>query len=99
MKDIRHVIFHSPGRNWVPGRSMFEQDGLQAHVDHYSALLGAGKLALGGPHLDAEGGGMMIPAEGVGTDEITAFAHADPAVQSGLLEVHVRPWLIGMKAP
>ncbi len=97
MKDIRYVVFHSPGPNWLPGRSMFEQPGLDLHVAHYRALFEQGRLMVGGPHLDERGGGMMVPEAGLGEDEITAFAQADPAVQSGLLTVQVRPWLLGMK--
>jgi uncharacterized protein YciI len=96
MKDIRFTVIHTPGPNWIPGKSLFEQAGVREHVDHYSALLEAGKLALGGPHLDEKGGGMMIPAQGVSAEEVAAFAAADPAVKSGLLAAEVRPWLIGM---
>lgn len=98
MQDIRHVVFHSPGPRWVVGRSPFEQDGLQHHVAHYRPWLAAGKLALGGPFLDAAAGGMMIPAPGIDEAEIVAFAQSDPAVASGLLKVEVRTWLVGMKA-
>lgn len=98
MKDIRYVIFHTPGPAWVPGKSLFEQVGVQEHVDHYRTLHAEGKLALGGPHLDADGGGMMVPQAGLAEQEIHDFAQADPAVRSGLLIARVRPWLIGMKA-
>jgi uncharacterized protein YciI len=97
MKDIRYVIVHSPGPNWMPGKSMFEQVGLQEHVEHYRKLLDAGKLVLGGPHLDAHGGGMMVPEAGVPEEELRAFAQADPSVKSGLLVATVRPWLVGLK--
>jgi uncharacterized protein YciI len=96
MKDIRFVVIHTPGSKWIPGKSLFEQVGVREHVDHYMKLLEAGKLALGGPHLDGKAGGMMIPAAGVTEEEIAAFAAADPAVKSGLLLVEIRPWLIGM---
>jgi uncharacterized protein YciI len=97
MKDIRYVVFHSPGPQWLPGRSMFEQPGLDLHVAHYRQWLVQGKLMAGGPHLDAAGGGMMVPEPGLGEEEVTAFALADPAVKAGLLTVQVRPWLLGMK--
>ena len=97
MNDIRYVILHAPGPAWVPGKSVFEQDGVREHVAHYRQLHEAGKLALGGPHLDEGGGGMMIPEAGIGEDELRAFAMADPAVKSGLLTVQIRPWMIGMK--
>ena len=56
----------------------------------------AGKLALGGPFLDAGGGGMMIPEAGLSEQELTEFAQADPSVKSGLVKAEVRPWMIGM---
>jgi uncharacterized protein YciI len=95
-RDVRFVVFHRPGPAWLAGKSMFEQPGIRDHVAHYRRLLAAGKLVLGGPHLDGPGGGMMIPAPGVPEDEIRAFAADDPAVKSGLLLVDVRPWLIGL---
>ena len=97
MRDIRFVIIHTPGPQWQPDRSMFEQRGVAEHIAHFRQLLDAGKLELGGPFLDAVAGGMMIPAEGVPEADIVAFANADPAVVSGLLRVAVRPWMVGMK--
>ncbi len=96
MKDIRFVVIHTPGPKWVPGKIMFEQPGIREHVGHYQKLLGAGKLALGGPNLDEKGGGMMIPAAGVSEDEIRTFAQEDPAVKSGVLLAEIRQWLVGM---
>ena len=95
-RDVRYVVLHRPGPAWLPGKSMFEQPGIRAHVEHYRKWLEAGKLQLGGPHLDPAGGGMMIPAQGVQEAEVRAFALADPAVKDGTLIAEVRPWLIGM---
>jgi uncharacterized protein YciI len=96
MKDVRFVVLHSPGPKWLAGKTLFDQPGVREHVEHYKKLLEAGKLSLGGPHLDGKGGGMMIPAAGVTEDEIIKYAAADPAVKSGVLVAEVRPWLIGM---
>ena len=96
MKDIRYVVFHRPGPAWLPGKSLFDQPAVDAHVAHYRQWHDAGKLALGGPHLDAAGGGMMIPVAGLTEDEVRRFAQEDPAVQHGTLIAEVRPWLIGM---
>src|SRR5450631_2192063 len=96
MRDVRFVIIHSPGTKWKIGAPIFEQEGVQAHIEHYRNLLEQGKLALGGPFLDAQAGGMMIPEASLGEDEIIAFANADPTVASDLLRVEVRPWLVGM---
>jgi uncharacterized protein YciI len=96
MKDVRFVVFHAPGSKWLAGKTLFDQPGVMEHVAHYRKLLEVGKLAFGGPHLDAKGGGMMIPSPGVSEAEISAFAAEDPAVKSGVLNFEVRPWLIGM---
>lgn len=92
------VVFHEPGPRWQHGTPPFEQEGVQAHVDHYRELLKSGKLLLGGPFLDGGGGGMMVAADGVGAGDLAAFAAADPSVASGLLTFRIRPWLIGMRA-
>lgn len=96
MQDIRYVVFHRPGPAWQQGKSMFEQPGVREHVAHYRAWSEAGKLELGGPHLDSLGGGMMIPVAGISEEEVRRFASEDPAVKSGTLLAEVRPWLIGM---
>ena len=96
MKDVRFVVFHKPGPAWIAGKGMFDQPGVRSHVEHYRRWLTEGKLALGGPHLDSNGGGMMIPVAGIAEDEVRAFAAADPAVKDGTLVAEVRPWLIGM---
>jgi uncharacterized protein YciI len=96
MKDVRFVVLHTPGPNWIPGKTLFDQPGVREHVEHYKKFLEAGKLALGGPHLDGKAGGMMVPAPGVSEDEIAKYAALDPAVKSGVLLFEVRPWLIGM---
>ena len=96
MRDIRFVVIHTPGPRWKAGSPVFEQDGVHEHIGHYKQLLESGKLTMGGPFLDASGGGMMIPGPDVAETEIVAFANADPAVLSGLLKAEVRQWLVGM---
>jgi hypothetical protein len=69
MKDVRFVVLHTPGPKWLAGKTLFEQPGVREHVEHYRKFLDAGKLALGGPHLDGKAGGMMIPTAGVSEEE------------------------------
>jgi uncharacterized protein YciI len=95
--DVRFVVLHHPGPRWQAGVDPREQAGIGAHVEHYRKLLAQGKLELGGPFLVPDSGGMMVPAAGVAKEEITAYAAADPAVASGLLEFEVRPWYVAMK--
>jgi uncharacterized protein YciI len=92
------VVFHFPGPKWVSGLRMFEQPGLQAHIEYYRTLLESGQLGAGGPFLDSDGGGMMIARPGMPVDELVAFAEDDPAVLSGLLRVVIRPWMPAMRA-
>lgn len=96
-RDVRFVILHSPGPRWDNSKGLFEQVGLQAHIEHYRKLQAEGRLLLGGPFMDAKGGGMMLPEAGQSEKELTDYAMDDPAVKEGLLTVQVRPWLIGMR--
>ena len=95
-RDIRFLVQHLPGPAWQSGKSVFEQPGIAAHIQHYRQWQQQGKLELGGPFLD-HSGGMMVPVAGLSEAEVRAFADADPAVQSGLLQVQIKPWMIGMK--
>lgn len=92
----RFVVFHTPGPAWQDGVDFREQPGVFDHVGHYAGFHEHGKLAMGGPFLSGQGGGMMIAADDVGHEELEAFAAADPAVTSGLLRYEVRPWLVAM---
>lgn len=96
-KDVRFVILHTPGPNWEVGKPIFDQVGVQAHIDYYRRIHSSGKLVLGGPFLDGSAGGMMVPETGLTEEEVNTIAREDPAVKSGLLRAAVRPWLIGMK--
>ena len=97
MKDIRFVVIHHAGPKWAPDVPLFEQNGLQAHIDHFRAMFADGRLTMGGPFFDPGAVGMMIPEAGVTREEIDAFAAADPSVKSGLLTYQIRQWLVGMK--
>jgi uncharacterized protein YciI len=96
MKPTQFVVIHAPGPAWKHAVPAFEQDGLQLHAAHYAALLGQGKLAMGGPFLDAKLGGIMIAEPGVLEPELRVFAAEDPAVKSGLLSFEIRPWMAGL---
>jgi len=91
------VVFHRPGTKWEVGVDFREQEGIGAHVGHYARLHQEGKLAMGGPFLSEDRGGMMIAAAEMSQEELDAFAAADPAVQAGLLEYEVVAWYVPMK--
>ena len=95
-RDVRYVIFNRPGPAWQADKGPFDQPGIPGHLAHYRRWLDAGKLELGGPHLDADSGGLMIPAAGVSEEEVRRHVLEDPAVKDGTLIATVRPWLIGM---
>src|SRR5215213_7341682 len=98
MPAPHHVVFHRPGPAWRSGVPPFQQEGVASHVAHYRQWLESGKLLLGGPFLDAGGGGMMIATAAVDGAALAEFAAEDPAVASGLLVAEVRPWLVGMSS-
>lgn len=98
-----YAIIHLPGPNWRSTSSPFEQPAIDGHVDHYGALAEQGKLALGGPFLDAapdgtmQGGGMML-LQDVTEAEARAIASSDPAVEAGTLIFQLRTWLVAMQS-
>ena len=88
------VMFHEPGPDWLPGVPYPQQPGLEAHVVFLRTLLEDGQLLMGGPFVDdAQGGMQIIQAKSLG--DAIELAHQDPSV-GRLLEVTVRPWLIGL---
>lgn len=95
--NVHWVVFHRPGRAWLTGVDFREQPGVQDHVLHFRQLHAQGKLAMGGPFLMPDAGGLMVATPDVTQVELEAFAAADPAVQAGLLEYEVRPWYVAMR--
>lgn len=91
---VYHVFFHSPGPQWKPGVSFREQPGIEEHVAYMHGLLERGLMVMGGPFLDDSGGMMVsrIPT----LEEARRVASEDPGVESGLLRVEVRAWLVPM---
>jgi uncharacterized protein YciI len=74
-------------RHWLR-----DQPGIGEHVEYMRIFLDEGILILGGPFLDDSGG--MAVYELPDADIANAKATKDPAVQSGLLNVKVLPWLV-----
>lgn len=95
---VLHAVRHLPGPAWVTGVDPREQPGARDHALHYRQLLQEGKLLLGGPFLDAEGG-LVIAAPQVSREELAAFAAADPAVASGLIRFEIWSWYAVMRSP
>ncbi len=91
---VFHVVMHTPGKAWKAGTGFREQPGVMAHVEYMAGLLEAGTLAFGGPFLDDSGG--MALLQGADRAEAERIAMADPAVQAGLLNARVVPWMVAM---
>lgn len=89
---MRHVVFHTPGENWQSGVDYREQPGVMEHVKHYQQFFEQGNIALGGPFLDEDRGGMMVTVDNLSLEEVETFAAADHAVKSGLLKYEVVTW-------
>jgi uncharacterized protein YciI len=96
--ELKHVVFHSPGPNWIAGLDFRKQpeEIVMKHVQHYAKFHEQGKLFSGGPFTDPDSGGMMIAADGVTREELEEFAASDPAVHAGLLNFDVRTWYVAM---
>ena len=91
------VVAHTPGPAWLPGTTFRDQPGVDEHLATMKRWLADGRLVMGGPFLDSDGGGMAI----VRFDDVAtadAAAQRDPAVQAGLLVATTRPWLAGLSA-
>ena len=56
------VVVHEPGPAWQPGIAFREQRGVEHHIATMRGWLEEGRLVMGGPFLDAEGGGMAVVA-------------------------------------
>lgn len=94
--ERRLVVIHSPGPAWELGLPLTQQLGIHDHRAHYATLLDAGQLEFGGPFVDGAGGGMMICKPGLDEDSLRTHALTDPAVESGLLQFEIRPWIMAL---
>ena len=57
---VLQLISHTPGPAWVDGVSFREQPGVEHHLATMRGWLEGGHLVMGGPFLDADGGGVAI---------------------------------------
>lgn len=91
---VRYVLFHTPGPQWVGGIVFNMQSGVEKHMEHMSQLLRKGLLVMGGPFLDYSGGMAVLQTTTI--EKALEIGRADPAVQSGLLNVAARAWMVPM---
>jgi uncharacterized protein YciI len=85
------VLMHRPGLHWDRTKSFSNQPGIGDHVAYMKAFFVTGRLLAGGPFLDNSGGMMVFHVQS--ETAAAQIAAGDPAVQRGLLQVTVRPWL------
>ena len=95
-QQVYYLLHHTPGPAWQEGVGFREQPGVELHVQYMAKLLAEEILVMGGPFLDDSGGMMVFQV--ADQKEAEAVAQIDPAVQKGLLQVVVRPWLIAMSS-
>lgn len=98
MSERCFVILHSPGPAWEPGLPLTQQLGVREHDAHYAELARQGLVVMGGPFADGTGGGLMVFRPGLDEETLRMYALTDPAVESGLLQFEILPWVVAFKA-
>lgn len=93
---VYFVLLHTPGPTWDPSLGFREQPGVDQHIQYMAGIMDGGQLVMGGPFLDDSGGMMIMRAENL--EAAQEVATADPGVQSGLLQVEVKPWMVAMSS-
>jgi len=87
-------VVYSPGPSWRAGKPLMEQ-AIQPHIDYQVRLLESGRLLIGGPYVDVEGGQSVFLAKSM--EEAMQMVEADPAVASGLVKPEVHEWQIVLR--
>ena len=91
----RFAIVYRPGDSWESDAPWQEQ-GLYRHGEYMDELFRSGTLRYGGPFDDT--GGLAI-VETPDEEAVEDVADADPAVESGLFEASVHPWVTVFDRP
>lgn len=90
-----HAALFSRGEHWVPGKSPFEQPGIQEHIRHNrelaERLVGAAPFEKDyqDPNDPTIGLVLLLAKDAAAAEE---WAEADPVVQSGVMDVRVYRW-------
>jgi uncharacterized protein YciI len=88
MKQFFAVLF-SPGKNWIGGKSIFEQP-LDGHVAYLKSLSEDGTVLMAGPFLDDDAGLTILQADGL--EEARLIIAEDPDVREDVLRAEVHGW-------
>lgn len=84
------LILHTPGPAWIKGEG-FQNQRLMDHGAYINGLYQQGILIEGGPFLDNSGGLAIIKVDD--SDQAEEIIKQDPAVQTGVFNAELRPWL------
>jgi uncharacterized protein YciI len=95
MTSAFQIVEHRPGPQWLPGVPFREQPNVEQHFATMKSWLDDGRIIVGGPFLDDQGGGVIVTRFD-SVEDATAAASADAAVKAGLLTFVVRPWFLAM---
>ncbi len=88
MKQFFAVVY-SPGKNWVPGKTMVEQP-LDGHIAYVKSLSDDGTVLMAGPFLDDDAGLTILQADSL--EEARLIMDEDPDVREQVLRATVRAW-------
>jgi uncharacterized protein YciI len=83
------AVLYSPGKNWVEGKSIFEQP-LDGHIAYVKSLSDDGTVLMAGPFLDDDAGLTILQADGL--EEAGLIIAEDPDVREEVLRAQVRCW-------
>jgi uncharacterized protein YciI len=90
------VALYERGSAWNRSKGVFEQEGIEGHMQHLRAnavsLLGAGRFAQATDPATADPMVGLVIATAASQAEAEALFAADPAVASKVMKVVVRPW-------
>jgi len=89
-----HVaVVYSKGPNWREEGPKGEH--ISRHIAHQRKNFEAGKLVMGGPFMDEQGGMAILEVDS--RDEAQQIVQKDPAVSGGFYVVALRAWRVVQK--
>lgn len=88
-----HVLIYKPGKKWVQGKALGEQD-LKHHVEYMTGLFKEKLVQAGGPFAGEDTGFYLIKVKD--SDAAAKIVDNDPAVVAGTFKVTVKPWHVLM---
>lgn len=90
-----YSILYTVGENWEKGKSVYQQD-LMAHGNYIQDLFEKGKVLLGGPYMNNQGGLTVIRVDN--EQEAIEVVKNDPAVLNKVFKATLHPMHVVFKA-